>query len=201
MKGLIKITFLSVLMLLTTETNAKKIKDINGLKIPKGYKATYDEFTETIHIKQKNDVYADTHGKNVLDISFIVFNGRITDTIIDVEYFEPVNLLTTATTIFIKNENESMHKYYLEWGNSVYGTKVEPIQLALADVIEVYSVEKNKTMDEQLRDFLMDNLNADSEILVRYHGYEDFDKKVPKKYMDELASAVEFYKASLRGRY
>ena len=183
---------LTLVLFTTTITEAQKIKDINGVKIPKGYTASYDELDDIFFITQKNDIFADTHGKNSFDLRFIIsLTGNTVTPYVDFKYYESENLLTESSTLYIKNKGSKIHRYNSIWESRVFGPKIDPI---FEDIRYFEQITFN---DDKLNNFIMENLKSTSEVTVRFHGYETFDKKLRTKYVKELASAVEFYKKIL----
>ena len=185
-----RILLLLTLVLSTTITEAQKIKDINGVKIPKGYTARYDELDDIFLVTQKDDVFADTHGKNTFDLRFTI-KGNVVTPYVDFKYYESKNLLTESSTLYIKNKSSKIHRYNSIWESRVFGPKIDPI------FEDIRYFEQMTFNDDGLNNFIMENLNNESEVTVRFHGYETFDKKLRTKYVKELASAVEFYKKIL----
>lgn len=192
-----KLLLLTLVLFTTTITEAQKIKNINGVEIPKGYIATYDELDDIFLITQKDDEFADTHGKNTFDLRFVI-KGNIITPYVDFKYFESDNLLTESSTLYIKNKDNKIHRYDSIWENEVYyGTKREMISAVLTGATNRYHSEQTTFNDDELNNFIMENLTSKSEVTVRFHGYKTFDKKLRTKYVKELVSAVEFYKKIL----
>ena len=179
MKKLIKVTLLSILILLTTETNAKpkKITEVDGIKVPKYYEVTHDELEDTITIDQKS-VWT------IPDIS-IRIRKRSTDInyylIVDKTYMADNWLFIKTSTLYIKNGDNPILKMTVNWDNR---------QTHVSSGISEY----HYFVDKDFEKFIIDNLKSDSEVTIRFTGDSYDDKEISKKQVQILLDGLEFYK-------
>ena len=179
MKKLIKVTLLSILILLNTETNAKqkKLTEVDGIKIPKGYQAYHDELEDTITIDQKS-VWITPN------LSFRI-KKRSTDTnyylIVDKIYMADNWLFIKTSTLYIKNGDNPVLKMSVNWDNR---------QTHVSNGIR----EGHYFVDKDFEKFIIDNLKEDSEVTIRFSGKQYSDEYISKKQVKILFDGLEFYK-------
>lgn len=185
-KSIKSITLLSILMLFTTMVNAKKVKEIDGVKIPKGYVATYDDLEDRYQVIQKTDMFSWAQRKTVLMMSFVKVPSEFVPVIVQ-NYWGTQPLRTSSSTIYIRNKDQDLVKHSSEWNN-----RESSRPLGRESIVESHTF-----IDPVLNTFLFDNLQEDSEVIVRFFSntgsYKEVD--IPKKYIKQILGGIEFYKS------
>ncbi|MGL4561612.1 MAG: hypothetical protein ACRCV0_04910 [Brevinema sp.] len=160
----------------------KKVKEINGLKIPKGIVAKYDKLENRYYLKFKRSL---SERLDFFSLRINIINAKVYP-IISFEYWAHNWLFVHSATIYIKNPNSKILTHHLKWSDS---------NSKNTDVQNGWIFERYDTTDKNAILFLIQNSQKNSEITIRFHGKEfSSDKKLEKKDVSQLINMLQFYK-------
>ncbi|MGL4562708.1 MAG: hypothetical protein ACRCVW_02485 [Brevinema sp.] len=196
-----------LIMLLLSSSPAfadfKKVKEINGIKIPKGVIAQYDDLENeyligtdnfykfegfngvynhiTLHYTYKNDVIYPCIELSINTTSRDMKPLFKTEVFIDVD----------SVTIFIRNKGSDVKKYTVDWSE----------KSTTKDEFQKYNVvsvrEFTKKNDAELFNFLLENIDKDSAVTVRFQNTKNntkIDADVKKRELKDLFNMLQLYK-------
>ncbi|MGL4676632.1 MAG: hypothetical protein ACRCWI_03080 [Brevinema sp.] len=196
-----------LIMLLLSSSPAfadfKKVKEINGIKIPKGVIAQYDDLENeyligtdnfykfegfngvhnhiTLHYTYKNDVIYPCIELSINTTSRDMKPLFKTEVFIDVD----------SVTIFIRNKGSDVKKYTVDWSE----------KSTTKDEFQKYNVvsvrEFTKKNDVELFNFLLENIDKDSAVTVRFQNTKNntkIDADVKKRELKDLFNMLQLYK-------
>ena len=200
---------LFIILLLTSQSFAsfEIVKEIDGIAVPKGITAQYDKFENNYIITTKDGsdvnmtlcyIYASSSIKTYIEIGF-----NTTDNFIDADQID----------IFIENTDSDFKKHTVDWAQKNVSESVitentsEAMLLKIFDLDEFSTVERkssksirefSKTNDPELFNFLLNNLDKKSTIVMRFKNTTNnnrIDVKVEKSEIKDLIKMIELYKS------
>ena len=171
---------LIMLLLCTSYSFAEKVKEINSIKVPKGIVAQYDELENIYNISYKTFIDPMFGIYNPLSLR-MKKNSTETFIIVDTEFQASSWLFVESVTIYIINEDIQKFEYTWDSRNT--------------SIIFEHNTENNATINNELSQFLLDNIKLDSEIKVRFYGKSSYiTRKISKKSIKSMYTLLEFYK-------
>lgn len=171
---------LIILLLVSGYTFAdyKKVKDIKGIKIPKGISVRYDMLDNQYCISMNNSSPLEIRIKNT---------GKGFYPVVDIKYGDRSWLCVENSTIYI--ENQDILKFSYNWENR---------QTHVGD--GGYIIEYIYSLDRKLFKFLSDNISEKSKLSVRFTGSSSSSSssyrthKLSKGDVKQLYSMLQLYK-------
>ena len=171
---------LIILLLCTNFSFAEKVKEINSIKVPKGIVAEYDELEDIYNISYKTFSCPIFGIYNPLSLR-MKKNSTETFIIVDTEFQASSWLFVGSVTIYIINEDTQKFEY--PWDSRNTGVHSD------------YITENNATINNELSQFLLDNIKLDSEIKVRFYGQSSYiTREISKKSIKSMYTLLEFYR-------
>jgi len=208
-----KITIcLMMVFVLSTLAYGQKVKNIDGVKIPRGITAKYDEL--------KNATIVDYKTVTVLDIhTTLSANIRYDNSNSELELFVLLSLQSieggdiyggrveqfidaTYVNIFIVNKNEPIKKYTYNLAKKLiskkgmahilYANYGSPLKTTYFSIVREYEY----TQDKDLILFLFDNLKNKSDVILRYSNAPNIytEEKLSAANTKKLYSMLSLYK-------
>ena len=161
---------------------SEKLKEIEGVKITKGYIATYDKLEDTTTVQQKSSQDISIRIRKIkTDNYFMIF---------DLSHSTMSKLFITNSILYIKNGNDPIQKFELIWDNPK------------RDVFRTggYSLytEYHSFINEDLEKFIINNLKSNSEVTIRFQGEQYSDEQISKKQLKLLLNIIEFYNSLIQ---
>lgn len=199
------LSIFALLLVFSTNVYAKKVKEVGGLKVPKGITATYDDLENVVtasgkyskspliytlyrypelFLRLKYDMENNTI-KPEFELNLHTKKGEASrtfklETFIDVTNFD----------VFVRN-SDGTKKY-----NSAWTTKqIANSEINTYDRTSIFTREYGFVNDTKLADFLLENLNEKSEIVLRFYSAQggNIEAVLSKGDVKKLLNTIKFY--------